>query len=117
MIGQVWVLLFAAAFLWGNSPLWFGIGYFFFGGYRLSRSMSLAYARPMARVEQTGLLFGAMETTNSVAVILAPVIAGLLYDKNPYLVYRVALISIIVIICLNLFVLKLLIPRVKEEKQ
>lgn len=117
MIGQVWVLIFAAAFLWGNSPMWFGIGYFFFGGYRLSRSMSLAYARPMARIEQTGLLFGAMETTNSVAVILAPIFAGLLYDQNPYLVYRVALISIAGVICLNLFVLKLLIPHLKEEKQ
>jgi MFS family permease len=117
MIGQVWVAGFAGLFLWGKTPFLFGLGYFFFGGYRLSRSMVLAYARPMARPEQTGLLFGALETVNSVAVIAAPVIAGFLYDHDPYLVYRVALTAIIAIFILNLITLKFILPRINPEKK
>jgi MFS family permease len=116
LIGQIWVAGFTAFFLWGNSPLLFGFGYFFFGGYRLSRTMVLAYARPWARPEQTGLVFGALETVSSVSVIAAPVIAGFLYNQDPYLVYRVALIAIAVIFCLNLFTLKFLLPRINPEK-
>jgi MFS family permease len=117
MIGQAWVAGFAGLFLWGKTPFMFGLGYFFFGGYRLSRSMVLAYARPMARPAQTGLLFGALETVNSVAVIAAPVIAGFLYDRDPYLVYRVALIAIIAIFILNLITLKCILPRINPEKK
>jgi hypothetical protein len=116
MIGQIWVAGFTAFFFWGNSPLMFGLGYFFFGGYRLSRSMVLAYARPMARPEQTGLLFGALETVNSIAVIAAPVFAGFLYNQDPYLVYRVALIATIVIFFINLIMLKFILPRINPEK-
>jgi MFS family permease len=116
MIGQVWVALFSAIFLFGNSPFWFGLGYFFFGGYRLARSMSLAYARPFAHPDQTGLLFGSIETVNSISVILAPVIAGFLYNQDPYLLYRTSLITILIIICANIIVLKFLIPKIKLER-
>ena len=115
MIGQVWVAFFSATFLWGNSPFWFGLGYFFFGGYRLARSMSLAYARPMVHQSQTGLLFGVIETVNSFSVILAPVIAGFLYNFNPMLIYKVSLVAILVIFCTNLFVLKFLFPKFRTE--
>jgi MFS family permease len=116
MIGQVWVALFSAIFLFGNSPFWFGLGYFFFGGYRLARSMSLTYARPLAHPDQTGLLFGSIETVNSISVILAPVIAGFLYNQDPYLLYKTSLISILVVICANIIVLKFLIPKIKPER-
>jgi MFS family permease len=97
-IGQIWVALFAGLFLWGNSPFWFGLGYFFFGGFRLYRSMTLAYARPMANPAQIGLLFGSFETAAAAAVIISPVLAGFLYNQNPYLVYKWALISILIMI-------------------
>jgi hypothetical protein len=116
LVGQIWVALFAAFFLWGNSPLWFGMGYFFFGGYRLYRSMTLAYARPMARHDETGLLFGALETASSAAVIVAPVIAGLLYSQDPYLIYRYAFIAILVVLVTNLIMMKIFFPRVHPEK-
>lgn len=90
VIGQIWVLVFTVAFLKGDSAVFFGIGYFFLGGYRLCRSMVLAIARPLIHPSQTGLAFGMMETANSAAVISAPVLAGLLYYKDPFLMYRVS---------------------------
>jgi MFS family permease len=114
-IGQIWVALFAGLFLWGNSPFWFGLGYFFFGGFRLYRSMTLAYARPMANPAQIGLLFGSFETAAAAAVIISPVLAGFLYNQNPYLVYKWALISILIMICVNLILMKLYFPRRKKE--
>ena len=117
VVGQLWAALFAAFFLWGNSPLWFGLGYFFFGGYRLCRSMTLAYARPLTRPEQTGLLFGALETANAVAVIVAPVLAGFLYSQDPYLIYRYALIAVLVILALNIILMKTYVRNPKMEKK
>jgi len=114
-VGQIWVVLFAGLFLWGNSPFWFGLGYFFFGGFRLYRSMTLAYARPMANPAQIGLLFGSFETAAAAAVIISPVLAGFLYNQNPYLVYKWALISILIMICVNLILMKLYFPRTKKE--
>lgn len=116
LIGQAWVALFAGFFLWGNSPFWFGLGYFFFGGYRLCRSMTLAYARPMARHDETGLLFGSLETASSTAVIVAPVIAGFLYNQNPYLMYRYAFVAILVILAVNLILMKVFFAHAHLEK-
>ena len=115
VIGQFWVALFAGLFLWGKSPIWFGLGYFFFGGYRLSRLMTLAYARPMVHPDQTGLLFGSLETASAVAVIAAPVIAGFLYNQDPYLVYRYALITTLIILCINVVLMKIYFPRIQME--
>jgi len=117
LVGQLWVALFATFFLLGNSPLWFGLGYFFFGGYRLYRSMTLAYARPMANNTQICLLFGSLETAAAVSVIFAPVLAGLLYNQDPYLVYRVALIGVIAMICINLILMRIYFPRHQQEIQ
>jgi hypothetical protein len=38
-----------------------------------------------------GLAFGIAETTTGFAFILAPVIAGFLYNRDPYLVYKTAI--------------------------
>ena len=115
LIGQIWVALFAALFIWGNSPFWFGMGYFFFGGYRLCRAMVLAYARPMAHPGQTGLLFGTLETASAVAVIVAPILAGFLYANNPVSIYQFALIAIVVTLLLNVFFLRKLTREPVQE--
>ncbi len=107
IIGQIWVFIFCLIFLKGGSPIWFGIGYFFFGGYRLCRSMVLAIARPMVHPEQTGLAFGIIETASAVAVIISPVLAGFLYNNDPYSIYRVSVGLITGVIALNLVILYL----------
>jgi MFS family permease len=105
-IGQLWVALFAALFLWGENTVWFGVGYFFLGGYRLFRALVLAEARTMVHPNQTGLLFGVIETSNALAIILAPVLAGILYEAQPTLMYKIALIAIPIMMVVNLIFLR-----------
>jgi len=111
MVGQVMVAGFAALFIFGNSPFWFGLGYALLGGFRLCRTMVLAFARPLVHPEETGLAYGILETTNSIAIIVAPVIAGLLYDKSPLLVYRVALVAVIASIVIS----GITLPRLQRK--
>jgi MFS family permease len=106
VIGQLWVAIFAGVFLWGESTWWFGLGYFFFGGFRLYRSMILAEARTMVHPGQTGLLYGIIETTAAFSVILAPVIAGFLYNHNPTLMYESALIAVLIMMTANILYLR-----------
>jgi MFS family permease len=105
-IGQLWVALFSALFLWSENTLWFGVGYFFLGGYRLFRALVLAEARTMVHPNQTGLLFGVIETSTALAIILAPVLAGVLYEAQPTLMYKVALIIIPIMMVVNLLFLR-----------
>ncbi|HZW03437.1 MAG TPA: MFS transporter [Anaerolineaceae bacterium] len=103
MLGQPLVAVFALLIWRGTSLPLLGIGYFFVGGYRLTRSMVLAFARSMIRPDETGLAFGLLETANAAAVILAPPVAGLLYERSPDLMYPVALAMIAGAIAINLF--------------
>jgi predicted MFS family arabinose efflux permease len=106
LIGQLWVAIFAAIFLWGDSTWLFGLGYFFMGGFRLYRSLILAESRTMVHPGQTGLLYGVMETTSALSIILAPVLAGILYDQNPKMMYEIALVSILVMMVVNVLYLR-----------
>ncbi|MEA5079388.1 MAG: MFS transporter [Anaerolineaceae bacterium] len=106
LIGQFMVALFAGAFLMGGSAAWFGLSYAFVGGYRLFRSMILAFTRPLVHVGETGLIYGLLETIAMVSIVLAPMVSGLLYDQSPTLVYKVSFLSILVMLALNVFILK-----------
>lgn len=103
LLGQAFVGLFAL-FLWrSETPLLLTVGYFFIGGYRLCRSMALAYARSIVKVSEVGLAFGLVEFANAAASIVAPLAAGFLYDRNPQQVYTVSLASISVMAVVNFF--------------
>jgi len=102
IISQVWVLSFTIIFLVAKLPVWFGIGYFFYGGMRLCRAMILTIARSLIHPGETGLAYGMVETASAIAVILAPVLAGILYDTEPVLIYKVPLFAISVVIILNI---------------
>jgi hypothetical protein len=66
-------------------------GYLFVGGYRLSRAMLLALGRQIIEVGNTGLAFGLLETANAAALMIAPIVAGFLYNQNPIYVYPASL--------------------------
>ena len=105
LIGQAFVGLFAL-FLWrSETPLLLTVGYFFIGGYRLCRSMALAYARSIVKVSEVGLAFGLVEFANAMASIVAPLVAGFLYDNDPQQVYTASLASIGVMAVVNFFLL------------
>lgn len=102
IIGQVWVLLFTILFILSKAPVWYGLGYFFFGGMRLCKAMILTIARSLIHPGETGLAYGMVETAAATAMILAPVLAGILYDTDPILIYKVPLFAITGVIILNI---------------
>jgi MFS family permease len=102
IISQVWVLIFTIIFLVAKLPAWFGIGYFFYGGFKLCRAMILTIARSLIHPGETGLAYGMVETASAIAVILAPVLAGILYDADPILIYKVPLFAITGVVILNI---------------
>jgi len=112
MVGQVLVGLFAllmwqAGSLGGENlrlPLFY-VGYFFIGGYRLCRSMALAYARSLVKVNETGLAYGLVETGNAISAIAAPLVAGLLYARSPQWMYIATLVAIGISLLINYLML------------
>jgi predicted MFS family arabinose efflux permease len=78
--------------LWKGSGLgWYALGYFLLGGYRSARSLIYAQVRPLIHPAQMGLAYGVAETFSSLAVMLAPLLAGVLYTSDPVLIYPVSL--------------------------
>jgi MFS family permease len=97
---QVLVVLFALIIWKATLPPVFALGYFLLGGYRVSRPMALAQARELVHNSQMGMTYGIMETVGAVIIILAPPIAGILYEHDPMIVYPLAigLIAISIVI-------------------
>jgi DHA1 family multidrug resistance protein-like MFS transporter len=93
LAGQLAVLL-ASVIIWKGTGLpWYMLGYFFLGGFRVCKSLSMALARPLIHVSQMGIAYGFIETVSSLAIIVAPPIAGLIYQHQPELIYIVAIIT------------------------
>ena len=100
ILSQMLVILFAI-FIWkGTSLTIFALGYFLLGGFRAGRPMAMAQARELVHDSQMGVTYGIMETISSVIFILTPPIAGILFERDPRIVYPLAigliLISIVV---------------------
>ncbi len=110
LAGQLLVGIFSFTMWRGTNAAWFGIGYFCLGGYRLCRSMALANTRPLVRATEVGLAFGMIETANAAAIILAPVLAGFLYNQSPPSIYAIALLCIAAVMLINILVL----PRLRQ---
>lgn len=91
LAGQGLMAIFSLV-LWKSTIPWMlAFGYLFVGGYRLSRAMLLALGRQIIEVGNTGLAFGLLETANAAALMIAPIVAGFLYNQNPIYVYPASL--------------------------
>jgi predicted MFS family arabinose efflux permease len=92
LLGQLVTGLFALLLWRGHSLAYFGIGYFCLGGYRVARSLATAQTRHFAPPNQMGLAYGLTETINAAAsTIIAPPVAGLLYNLTPAAMYPASL--------------------------
>jgi MFS family permease len=101
VIGQAGVMLFSL-FLWqGTGMLWFGLGHFFLGGFRLCRAMTVALVRPVVREREVGLAFGIVESLNSLAMVAAPILAGFLYQWNPISIFPLSLAVLFITITIT----------------
>jgi MFS family permease len=113
LLSQVSVAAFSVLLWKGTGLPWYALGYFLLGGYRSARALVFAQIRPLIHPAQMGLAYGVAETFNGLATMLAPLLAGALYTRDPVLVYPVS----IGLVAVTLFISGIFVPRenVREE--
>jgi len=91
LVAQALVILFAF-FIWKGASLpVFMLGYFLLGGFRAGRPMVMAQARELVHDSQMGVTYGIMETISAVIFILTPPLAGILFERDPKIVYPLSM--------------------------
>jgi MFS family permease len=78
-------------FLWNGVGAWIAAGYFLAGGFRTARSLLSAMIEEVIPRPQLGLAYGLAETVAGFSLILAPVVAGFLYESRPSTPYPASL--------------------------
>ncbi len=114
LAAQIGVGLFAFL-LWRGQAPWFALAFFLLGGYRTARSLATAQARTLVQESSMGLAYGMVETCTSLAVILAPLLAGVLYSHSPGRVYAASMILIALSALVTLIFLALQTTRERPE--
>lgn len=105
-IGQLMIVGFALLMWRGENLPAFIAGYALIGGYRLYRVMALAYSRSLVHQNNVGLAYGLVDTGNALAMIAAPLLAGVLYDFQPVAVYTVSLGALVITMGMNALFLR-----------
>lgn len=86
------LVIFFALFIWKGSGLpVFMLGYFLLGGFRATRPMAQAQARELVHSSQMGLTYGTLETANAIIFIIAPPLAGFIFERDPFFIYPLAI--------------------------
>jgi MFS family permease len=116
LLGQALTALFTL-FIWrGTGFYWYAAGYFLLGGFRVSRMLIAAQVRGLIHGAQMGLAYGITETINTLPIILAPPIAGLIYSQDPEIIYPISFIAICISILIGWrFVPRTLAPPAKAD--
>jgi DHA1 family tetracycline resistance protein-like MFS transporter len=100
VFAQGFVILFALLIWKGSSLPVFALGYFLLGGFRAGRPMVQAQARELVHDSQMGVTYGIMETITSIVFIITPPVTGMLFERDPMIVYPLSIgllvISIII---------------------
>ncbi|PKN91827.1 MAG: hypothetical protein CVU44_18125 [Chloroflexi bacterium HGW-Chloroflexi-6] len=91
ILSQASVFLFALLIWQGTGLMFYGLAYFLLGGLRAARSLATAQIRPLIHESQMGLAYGMADTALNSTMVIAPLLAGFLYQTQPDLVYPVAL--------------------------
>jgi MFS family permease len=103
LAAQFLVALFAILIWQGMGLPIFMLGYFLLGGFRAARPMAMAQARGLVHNSQMGLAYGTMETVSSAIFIVAPPIAGFIFERDPFLIYPWAVGLIFVSLLVSYF--------------
>ena len=107
LLAQMLVILFAISMWKGTNLPVFTAGYFLLGGFRAGRPMAMAQARELVHDSQMGITYGIMETISAIIFILTPPLAGLLFERDPIIVYPLG----IALIVISIFVTHQFSPR------
>lgn len=79
-------------FIWiSNSYIIFIAVYLFACSPRVVRSLSAAFARPFLHEARIGTGYGLLETSNSFAFMISPILAGFIVEINPELIYPISM--------------------------
>lgn len=103
LLAQLLVILFAFCIWRGTTLPVFVLGYFLLGGFRAGRPMLMAQARELVHDSQMGVTYGVMETISAVVFILTPPLAGIIYERDPMILYPIAIALMVVSICVSYF--------------
>jgi MFS family permease len=103
LFSQMLVALFALLIWQGTGLPIFMLGYFLLGGFRAARPMAMAQARDLVHDSQMGLSYGTMETVSAIIFIIAPPIAGFIFERDPFFVYPLAVGLIVISILVSYF--------------
>lgn len=107
-LGFVFAQVMVAAFAWiiwrGTGAPILALGYFLLGGFRAARPLAMAQARSLVHQSQMGLTYGVMETIYAIIFIVAPPLAGFIYESDPFLIYPLALVLIAVSVLVSAIV-------------
>ncbi|MGC8855654.1 MAG: MFS transporter [Anaerolineae bacterium] len=101
LVAQALVGFFAVLIWKGTGMPVYGLAYFLLGGFRAARPLAAAQVRALVHPAQMGLAFGVNETLGALALMLAPVAAGFLYDRSPEMVYPISLVAIFAVLILS----------------
>lgn len=91
LYAQALVALFAVLIWQGTGLPAFMLGYFLMGGFRAARPMAMAQVRDLVHDSQMGITYGTMETVSAIIFIIAPPIAGFIFERDPFFVYPLAI--------------------------
>jgi MFS family permease len=91
LFAQMLVILFAILIWRGSSLPIFTLGYFLLGGFRAGRAMAWAQARELVHDSQMGITYGVLETISAIIFIFTPPLAGILFERDPIVVYPLAI--------------------------
>jgi len=111
VLGQAAVGLFALVIWRGSGIPLYMLGYFLLGGFRAARMLAFAQVRELIHQAQMGLAYGIAETSGSLATILAPLLAGYMYDNNPASIYPLSLLLVTIGVIISL----VFAPRDKRQ--
>ena len=103
LLAQALVILFALLIWKGTTMPVFALGFFLLGGFRAGRPMVMAQARELVHVSQMGTMYGIMETISAVIFVITPPLAGFLYERDPMMMYPLAIGLIVVSIAVSYF--------------
>ena len=110
LITQVGMALFTLLILRNGGFLSYIIAYILLGSFQTARNLAVAQGRLLINKANMGLGYGMMETVMSIAMLLAPPLAGILYSRDPTWIYIVSFI----LICLSLLITIIFSP-IKTE--
>lgn len=103
LLAQGGMACFALLIWQGQSFPWYLAAYFLLGGYQTARSLVNAQGRQLTDAANMGLAYGVLESTMAAATILAPPLAGWMYQIQPESIYALSLFLIIIALTIAYF--------------